>query len=68
MCKDDDQKGDCLFQSQTSFYGQLFCIAQFPLDGKLDGKSMKHKAEHLKHNNKIQTMADLGTEEVGFPF
>lgn len=33
-----------------------FCIDQFPPDGKLDGKSMKHKAEkHLKHN-KIQTM------------
>ncbi len=34
------------------------CIAQFPPDGKLDGKSMKHKAEkHLKPNNKIQTLS-----------
>lgn len=35
-----------------------FCIAHFPPDGKLGGKSMKHKAEkHLNHNNKIQTMS-----------
>lgn len=34
-----------------------FCIAQFPPDGKLNGKSMKHKAEkHLNHNNKTQTL------------
>lgn len=35
-----------------------FCIAQFPPDGKLDGKSLKHKTEkHLNHNNKRQTLS-----------
>lgn len=58
MWKEDDQKGDCVYSSpRQATLLNCFCIAQFPPDGKLDGKSMKHKAEkHLNHNNKIQTL------------
>lgn len=44
-------------RSRKALLLDCFCVAQFPPDGKLDGKSMKHEAEkHLKHNNKIQTL------------
>lgn len=36
---------------------KMLCISQFPPDGKLDGKSMKHKAEeHLSHKNKMSAL------------
>ena len=46
------------FSSRQAPSLNCFCIAQFPPDGKLDGKSMKHKTQkHLNHNNKRQTLS-----------
>lgn len=40
-----------------------FCTAQFPLDGKLDGKSMKCEAGKCLNHNNVQTIVLSQTKQ-----